>query len=163
MNENWKPVHLAEYSAAYFVSNLGRIKKLNGNQEKIIKPSINKYGYSEVGLWRDSKRKSALVHHLVLWAFIGNRPSPNHETRHLDNNRSNNIANNLMWGTKKENEKDKSIHYTSPIGERNGRSKLNQTNILEIRISSEKVKNIAAKYGVGVSAIYKIKNNMRWA
>lgn len=49
------------------------------------------------------KKKTYKVHQLVCEAFHGPRPSPRHVVMHLDDNPLNNCADNLKWGTQKEN------------------------------------------------------------
>ena len=55
-------------------------------------------------------RKRLKVHRLVAETFIGKRPTPQHEVRHLDGDRSNNRVENLAWGTPKENAADRTAH-----------------------------------------------------
>lgn len=70
--------------------------------EKLLKPKIDKYGYKNVVLTKNGKRKTYLVHRLVGQAFI---PNPNNypQIDHIDGNRLNNKVNNLEWVTAKEN------------------------------------------------------------
>jgi hypothetical protein len=55
------------------------------------------------------------VHRLVLEAFHGPRPAGG-EARHLDGDPTNNRADNLAWGTRKENGEDRVRHGTSHTG-----------------------------------------------
>lgn len=48
----------------------------------------------------------AKVHLLVLTAFVGPKPSDEHECRHLDNVKVNNRRGNLAWGTSEQNRQD---------------------------------------------------------
>jgi hypothetical protein len=52
------------------------------------------------------------VHHLVLRAFVGERPVTieRGEIRHLDGNKTNNVLANLCYGTIKENADDRKRH-----------------------------------------------------
>lgn len=65
----------------------------------------NAKGYMRVGLRKDGKTRTRPVHQLVLEAFVGPRP-PDLVGRHLDDNKSNNCADNLIWGTQAENVQD---------------------------------------------------------
>jgi len=110
MKEIWKFV--TDYENLYEVSNYGKVKSVkrittdkNGisykKKEKILKPSINKYGYLQVGLSKNNKLNSFTVHSLVAKAFINNeqnKPTVNH----IDGNKLNNIETNLEWATKSE-------------------------------------------------------------
>jgi len=61
-------------------------------------------------LCEDGKRRKFKVHQLVCAKFHGPRPSDKHEVRHLDGNPRNNNANNLAWGTKSDNARDRVKH-----------------------------------------------------
>ena len=101
-NEIFKDIE--GYEGLYQVSNLGNIKSLHCNKEKIMKPTIrsNNYQYYFVGLLKDGKRKYFAVHRLVAIMFI---PNPNNyeQVDHLDGNKLNNNVKNLEWVTPKEN------------------------------------------------------------
>lgn len=124
MDEAWKPV--VGFEGLYEVSNLGRIKSLARTGYRPIKERIripqrtNKFGHLHVYLWKNRKKYQKSIHIVVLEAFIGPKP-PNCEGRHFpDRNPANNRADNVLWGTRKENEADKLIHGTSNHGSRNG-------------------------------------------
>lgn len=101
-NEIFKDIE--GYEGLYQVSNLGNIKSLHCNKEKILKPTIrsNNYKYYFVGLLKDGKRKYFAVHRLVAMMFIPN-PSNYEQVDHLDGNKLNNNVKNLEWVTPKEN------------------------------------------------------------
>lgn len=67
-----------------------------------IKPTKNSKGYLIVGLCKNRKRKSCLVHRLVAEAFIDN-PNKLQEINYKDENPLNNIITNLEWCTHKYN------------------------------------------------------------
>lgn len=111
-NEIWKPVE--NYEGLYEVSNLGRIKSLERTvwnkgrgyyktvPERILKPSNNGQGYLFVNLCKDGKMKNCRVHRLVGQAFI---PNPNNlpQINHKDENKGNNMVENLEWCSSKYN------------------------------------------------------------
>ena len=99
MEEIWKDIE--NFSGIYQVSNLGRVKSLYFNKEKILKPHYNR-GYLIVDLYKNKKRYKRPVHILVAEAFVKN-PFNYKEVLHLDESRDNNFSNNLKWGTHKEN------------------------------------------------------------
>jgi hypothetical protein len=82
----------------------------------------NDDGYPSVRVIVDGKRKRFAVHILVAAVFLPPRPSPNHEIRHLDGNKENCHASNLMWGTRKENAEDRERHGRTSRGERHSRA-----------------------------------------
>ena len=82
-----------------------------------MKQCLDKYGYPFVGLRVDGQRRKFSVHRLVAEAFLGPRPSPYHQVRHLDGVRTNNNASNLCWGTHAENMADRAQHGNQSNGQ----------------------------------------------
>ena len=99
MEEQWKPV--VGFEGLYEVSNLGRVKSLHYDKERIIKLTI-KRKYVIVVLVKNGKQKNLQVHRLVLIAFIG-EPKVGQECDHIDRNSINNRLDNLRWATRAEN------------------------------------------------------------
>lgn len=125
--EEWRPV--AGFAGAYEVSNLGRVRSLdrrilcrNGTSFRrrgvVLNPSEHTPGgYRQVKLPnRESAspgaQRTAFVHALVLEAFVGPRPAPEMEARHLNGVPSDNRLSNLIWGTASENAFDRVRHGT---------------------------------------------------
>jgi hypothetical protein len=86
--EEWRPI---EGQPGYQVSSMGRVKGLSG---KIMKPIWIQSKYGQI-CFRDGTRK--LVSHLVLEAFVGQRPRPNTRVVRADNNTRNDRVTNLSW------------------------------------------------------------------
>jgi hypothetical protein len=59
-----------------------------------------------------ARGKSCKVHTLVCEVFHGPKPTPGHEVRHLNGDRTDNRAENLAWGTRSENVRDAIDHGT---------------------------------------------------
>ena len=101
--EIWKDIK--GYEGLYKISNLGRIKSLPRNgtikNERIIKYSLDKYGYPQVIL-HNKKYKCFRVHRLVAKTFIPN-PENKLTVNHIDGNKLNNCVDNLEWNTVEEN------------------------------------------------------------
>lgn len=94
MIEEWRDI--VGYEGLYQVSNLGRVKSLWFNKERIMKPAINSAGYYSLVLHNHGIKTSHLVHRLVAKAFLPNNynyPIINH----IDENKINNITINLEW------------------------------------------------------------------
>ena len=91
----WK--YIEGYGNTYQVNNIGQIR----NRSKILKQSINQYGYYQVSLYKNGKKKTELVHRLVGITFIPN-PDNKLTINHIDGNKLNNNLNNLEWATMKE-------------------------------------------------------------
>src|SRR4051794_38956740 len=94
--ETWKSI--AGYEGHYEVSSLGRIRTFRNGRARLADPLIKKSqvvnsGYETV-LLRSTKRR--LVHHLVLEAFVGQRPN-GCEAAHLNGDRLDNRLENLIW------------------------------------------------------------------
>ena len=120
----------------------------------------------QVHLYKDDRCVTRKVHHLVLEAFDG--PCPEGMVcRHLNGNPADNRAENLKWGTEKENNEDKIRHGTSGKGSRNSRAKLSEEDVLCIKDCLKDpypgiVCDLARRFGVRHTAISRIKSGTRW-
>ena len=85
----------------YEVSNLGNVR--NKKTGRVLRPSKDGCGYSQVILCKDGKGNQFKVHRLVATAFIPN-PKNKKEVNHIDGNKSNNYVDNLEWNTHSENQ-----------------------------------------------------------
>jgi hypothetical protein len=104
MGESWRDI--VGYEGFYQISNLGNVKSLSRHRvvgfadykskEKIIKQSTNNGGYKYVWLHKNGKRKIYKIHRLVAMAFLKN-PLNYRCINHKDENRQNNIVENLEW------------------------------------------------------------------
>jgi hypothetical protein len=100
MEEIWKDI--PEYEGLYQVSNLGRVKSLMFNKEKILKQA-NTNGYLQVRLCKN-KIKKFLVHQLVSMAFLNHKPCGfNLVIDHINDNPSDNRVENLQIVTNRYN------------------------------------------------------------
>lgn len=109
MIEIWKPVK--NFEGLYEISNVGNIKSLLFNREKILKPAINSSGYYSIVLYKNKIKSSHTIHRLVADAFIENKyncPLINHKNEiKTDNNVS-----NLEWCD---------VKYNNNFGTRNSK------------------------------------------
>lgn len=99
--ERWAPV---PGHPNHQVSTYGRVKNPRG---KLIGKPNHARGYTRVSLPRGEVR---LVHQIVLEVFVGPRPSPQTQSRHLNGIPHDNRVTNLRWGTAAENVADQFIH-----------------------------------------------------
>ena len=90
------------YEGSYQVSNEGRVKSLKFGKERVLRPTVDEYGYLRVGLYIGRNKKTRRVHRLVAQAFIEN-PDNLPEINHKDENKANNNVENLEWCTSKYN------------------------------------------------------------
>lgn len=105
----------------YEVSDSGQVRsktrtiqcsnRVTVRQGKVLKPNRDSRNYLQVCLCDHTKRKTALVHRLVLEAFVGPAPEGK-EACHINGDRQDNRLENLRWGTRSENTRDKMRHGT---------------------------------------------------
>lgn len=171
--EIWKDIK--GYEGIYQVSNTGRVKRLVGYQrlkEKILKNFLcgkNWSMYYKVRLYKKDNGKYFAVHRLMALAFLDN-PNNYLEVRHLDGDRFNNVIENLAFGTHQMNMQDSIKHGTFHIpdntGERNGKSKLTEFLVKEIRYLYDnnimRQNKIAAKYKMSLAGINAIVLRKNW-
>ena len=98
MIEDWKDI--SGYEGLYVVSNNGRVKNVRSG--RVLRGIVNNLGYIMVGLSKSGKVKMVLVHRLVAKAFIEN-PDNFREVNHRDEDKANNIVDNLEWCDRKYN------------------------------------------------------------
>ena len=98
----------------YEVSNLGNVKSLKFNKERILKPSKHSDGYLFVALCKKGTQKSFTVHQLAAMAFL------NHITNgyeivvdHINNIRTDNRLENLQLISPRENASKRIKKYSS--------------------------------------------------
>lgn len=179
MKEIWKIIK--EYPD-YEISNFGRIKsfKYNKINGKILKSWKHKKGHLEVEL--NGKHKK--VHILLFETFNNYKLKDNECIHHIDENKENNIYENLELLDKIEHtklhrssgESTCKISYTMKekfkngelnlSGENNPRHKLTEEEVTQIKLLlKEEIltqKEIADVFGVSRSAILAIKLNKSW-
>ena len=98
--ENWKDI--PTFEGEYMISDLGNVKSIRFNKEKILKQGIQTQGYCIV----DLKGKTYRVHSLVIWAFKGIAPTgkvSDFVIDHYDNNKTNNTLSNLKVVSHRDN------------------------------------------------------------
>lgn len=106
MEEQWKDI--PGYEGMYQVSNFGRVRSLDRVVEKqgrlhhikgrILRQGKTHCGYYIIGFSKEDKRTYSSVHRLVAELFI---PNPNNYpcVNHMDEDKTNNRAENLEWCT----------------------------------------------------------------
>ena len=116
MDEIWKDI--PHYEGLYQVSNYGRVKSVGRYveyvregktqkhwvPERIKAQSLKPNGYQTLQLFKNNKAKNEYVHRLVAMAFIPN-PDNLPQVNHKDEDKANNIVDNLEWCDNSYNQK----------------------------------------------------------
>lgn len=161
--ETWRPIEGWRY---YEVSNLGRVRSTAlSNEPRIRKPYPNhRNRYLQLMLKQDGAKQLFTIHGLVARAFIG--PCPDgYEVAHINGDRSDCRAVNLVHKTKADNEADKIIHGTIATGFKLPHTRLSVEQIQEIRsrfaAGGILQKDLAAEYGIGKQHMSAIINRKK--
>jgi len=170
MTEKWKKIK--ETNGFYEVSSHGRIRRAKPGKHywdtyvgKILKPTKLKNGYEFIVLEVNGVRYGRSVHVLVANAFLGKRPKGKN-VNHKDENKSNNMVNNLEWVTQKENYGAYlKNHPNFSRGENHHLNKIPKEAIPIIK-NTPKYHGICAdfarQFGVTKEAIYLIRKGKNW-
>ena len=104
--ESWERVILKRREYDYWVSDLGRVRNMEGKILRTFMRGQRKGSYTCVKLYRHGRRVAIDIHRLVALHFV---PNPDHkpEVNHLDCDHMNAAAYNLEWCTRSENERHK--------------------------------------------------------
>lgn len=179
MEEIWLPC--PDFEDHYEVSNLGRLKSKSvfiphegtWNQDmggyikkvKIHNQQVNRYGYLHAKLCKYGKCNHRTVHRLVAKVFI---PNPNNLTQvnHIDGNKMNNRVDNLEWVSPSGNIKhayETGLMNSDHLkGSKHHKTKLTEQDVLDIRESNLKPKDLSKKYNISYSTVIDILNRKTW-
>lgn len=164
-NEEWR---VCAENSSYAVSNQGRVKRIVSHRytqqgESLLTPVKNSNGYLHVTI---NPPTHSRIHRLVCRAFHG-EPLP-HQTdvNHIDNDRTNNCADNLHWCTRKENLNWASQQGRTPQGERNGTAKLTEQDAKDIihllKTTARTHADIGNQFNVSDGTVQLINVGKRW-
>jgi uncharacterized protein (DUF433 family) len=170
--EEWKPIPGYD---GYEASSLGRVRSVdraivdkNGRQKNLrgvlLRPGPHSkshpYPYIQAG-----SGNSLGVHVAVALAFFGPRPVGMYVC-HKDGDETNNVPDNLYYGTPADNQRDRIAHGTKSVGEKHGRARLTRSQVDEIIVrlaAGERQSSIAKAYGVSSPQISHINTGRNWA
>jgi hypothetical protein len=154
---------------AYEVSVDGVVRRCQGfrcrRAHRVLVPFIRPNGYAQILLYQGGKRRRFGVHQLVALAFLGPKPSPQHEVAHLDGQRLNNHVSNLAWLLHSENERHKDLHGTRLRGSQIHSAKLVEAQVVLIRQALAvgiRQCALAQTYGVSDSTVSLIARGKTW-
>lgn len=176
VSEIWKAI--PGFEGLYEVSDQGRVRSLDRvvlrhspyhggcvptqRRGRVLAECVTD-GYAFVHLYETSVMRRFAVHVLVALAFVGPRPD-GLLIRHLDGCKKHNFPTNLAYGTAKENGEDSVKHGTLCHSEAHHKAKLTRNEVLAIRQSRgrERQIDLADKYGVHQSGISAIQLGKTW-
>ena len=154
---------------AYEVSVDGLVRRCQGfrcrRAHRVLVPFIRPNGYAQVILYRDGRRQRFGVHQLVALAFLGPKPSLQHQVAHLDGQRLNNHVSNLAWLLPIENDAHKDLHGTRLRGSQIHGAKLTEAQVVLIRQALAvgiRQCALAQTYGVSDSTVSLIARGKTW-
>lgn len=104
--------------------------------------------------------KNYKVHRLICEAFSGPPPFPNAVCMHLDENSENNRADNLMWGTQKENLA--APGFRAYLRRRSCGAKINDDQAHHIKYGSGSCAEMAREYGISPATVSNIRAGRSW-
>ena len=149
------------YEEYYGVTSFGRVFNLLTKRE--LKQYQNNCGYYRVCLCLKYDSKFILTHQLVLQAFQENVNNYK-EINHIDGCKWNNKVENLEYSTRSENMRhafDSGI-IISKKGSQRYNHKLFENDVMYIKQSNEKIKDLAAKFKVSNTLICLIRKGHNW-
>ena len=183
--EEWKPI--VGFENIYEVSSLGNVRSVEridpAGRKRPAKLRVLQSGkrghYAVINLRKNNKTFSKKVHHLVALAFLGQPPVPLYpgqgdihgfcEVNHIDGDKQNNRPDNLEYCTRRENILHSykiGLREGASQGERNGRARLNQGQVDEIRrlyaSGGYSIPQLGRQFGVGKSTIGYIVQGVTW-
>lgn len=147
----------------YEVSDMGRVRNVRSGH--VLTPMINHQGYAQAQLCVNGKRFVPRINRLVLSAFVGPPPTPDHHANHKNGVKDDNRLENLEWVTCQENVDHAVRTGLAPRGVRNGRSMLNPDAVRDIRARAaqgEPHVSIAQSYDMSPRGIGYVVNRDTW-
>jgi hypothetical protein len=122
--------------------------------------------YGNFNVWRGSSTgggsKNYRAHRFAWMLMNGPIPDGMNVLHRCDNSNCVNPA-HLFTGTQQENVEDQRSKGRLWYGTRNGRSKLTEQDVLDIRASDESDTELGKQYGVYPSTIYMARIGRKWA
>ena len=176
INEVW--CDIAGYEGKYQISNCGRIKsfpkfikRAKGSyytKEKVLKCTLDNYGYPCVNLYSNGNVRHTRVHILVAKAFIENANGYS-DINHKDGNKTNNHIDNLEWCVHSYNiQHAYNLALTTNFGENHKDNKLTTLDVIWIREHYKKNSRefgsgaIARKFNVSDTLVRDIIHHKKW-
>nr|DAV88791.1 MAG TPA: homing endonuclease [Caudoviricetes sp.] len=148
----------------YYVSNCGRIRRLN----KLKTPILTSSGYYKINLYELNKVKTFTIHRLVAYAFLG---VSDLTVNHKDYNTINNHISNLEYMTMREQTEHRDLRIPTVYkqskrvsGSKNPMAKINEELVLKIRSEDSEISHseLSRKYNLPYERIRLIRKREVW-
>lgn len=153
----------------YEVSECG---DLRGRGNRRHRGFIDQDGYLKYVVTDDNGVKSPIcAHRLVAETYLGPAPSPAYEVAHNNGSRVANHYTNLRWATRSENDSDRVVHGTAPVGFKNGNAKLSEQDVIDIRrkyraikdrLVDGKISDLARSYNLHHASLISVATGKSW-
>jgi len=160
LSENW--IQHPIYQDYYFSDDGRAMSNKKGKYKELKGTKCGQQAYRAIAV--DGVKK-IYIHRAVCELFHGAQPD-GHQCRHLDGDKYNNKANNLIWGTPKENNADKVSHGTVTNGEKNSMAKLKNEQVeamREIRATTGlSFKKISKQFNVSTMTAFRAITKRSW-
>lgn len=168
--EKWKKVR--GWEKLYEVSSTGRVRSFDKEvragrggaavrKGRVLSQILKQGRYLCVTLADGEKREQHLVHRLVAAAFLGRKPC-GLQVLHTDDDKLNNAASNLRYGTHADNMRDRSANGGLARGEKHGCAKLTERVVRRIRKSKESPTALATKHSIHPTTVWAIRSGKTW-
>lgn len=159
-------IDIEGYEGLYAVTSCGRVWSYKRN--KFLKPYKEHRGYLRVDLMKDGVNTHHKIHRLVAKAYIQN-PNNLKQVNHKDENKENNIVNNLEWCTNYYNSHYGTKNHRIGMANKNHPSFSKKVFCVELDQTFESISEATRKTGVSVSqisrccnGIYKSAGKLHW-
>lgn len=156
---------LVPHNDHYEISEHGHLRRAvggsNSKKGKMIRPRLNKDGYVQYALHRETKRTDTHAHRLVAVAFI---PNPDYlpEVAHWDGIGVHCSIENLRWATVADNAADRKRHGRQICGEKVHTNKITAAEAREVALAGGSQREIARRFGIHQSTVWAIKHGRIW-
>ena len=150
----------------YFYSPDGLVFRIRDGKTISLQGTKCGRGYRAISfVFGDRPYKREYIHRTICTLFKGKCPD-GYECRHLDGKIHNNAAENLEWGTPKENQDDKKKHGTTGDGQKNPMAALTTEKVVAMREmrASENLPYwvIAKKFSVSAMTAFRAITKQSW-
>lgn len=156
--EIWKPI--PNYPR-YQLSNLGRVQGPN----KILKPTIDRDGYAQVGLYKNGKGKTHKIHVLMCIVYHPDTHFPGAYALHRNHVRWDNKEGNVYWGTQSQNMIDMVEAGRNTPGDKHWNSIMNWDKVRELRrrvAGGESATAVGKEFGITQPTASDIIRGVTW-